>query len=252
MAILNVYKPLGWTPLACIEALKELQPDYRDTPITYAGRLDPMAQGVLLLLTGEDRHNKPDFLELSKTYEATIVFGLASDTHDALGMISLVDPPPREAVESALSALLGTHILPFPAYSSFKVSGKPLHWWAREGRLHEIKRPVKEMTVLATNTQTISMGTLKDIRETATEQIALVKGNFRQPSILDTWNTLNLSETSELSVATLLLEVTSGTYIRSLAHWLGKQAQSDALLLSLKRTDIGPFNQNDAMQLNSP
>ena len=51
--IIPYYKPLGLTPLQAIHKLTTERPELKQFPITYAGRLDPMAEGLLLLLVGD-------------------------------------------------------------------------------------------------------------------------------------------------------------------------------------------------------
>ena len=55
--------------------------------MTYAGRLDPMASGVLLVLAGEETKNKDKYLGLDKEYDFEILFGFATDTYDILGKV---------------------------------------------------------------------------------------------------------------------------------------------------------------------
>ena len=55
-----LYKELGQTPLECILEYKKNTGEER--PMTYAGRLDPMAQGLLLCLVGEECKNKDQYL----------------------------------------------------------------------------------------------------------------------------------------------------------------------------------------------
>ena len=69
MPSFKIWKPVGLTPLEAIETLKEKEASLKEAKMTYAGRLDPLASGVLILLAGEDRFNKEDYLKLPKTYE---------------------------------------------------------------------------------------------------------------------------------------------------------------------------------------
>mgnify|MGYP000153282325 CR=1 FL=1 len=96
--ILNIYKPVGLSPLDIINILKDKSPEYQDVPITYAGRLDPMAEGVLLLLAGDEVHKNEEYQKLDKEYEAEILIGFNTDTYDVLGiprMAQPVDPLPK-------------------------------------------------------------------------------------------------------------------------------------------------------------
>ena len=52
--ILKLYKKEGETPLEAIERFRRKNPEYRNEKMTYAGRLDPMAEGVLLVLAGNE------------------------------------------------------------------------------------------------------------------------------------------------------------------------------------------------------
>jgi tRNA U55 pseudouridine synthase TruB len=55
--------------------------------MTYAGRLDPLAAGLLIVLEGDEIREKEAYLKLPKTYEFEVVFGIATDTFDQLGVI---------------------------------------------------------------------------------------------------------------------------------------------------------------------
>ncbi|NQV89334.1 MAG: hypothetical protein HQ488_03375 [Parcubacteria group bacterium] len=248
MAILNIYKPLGWTPLECIDKIKATHPELVDSQITYTGRLDPMAEGVIVFLSDEDRFKKPEYQKLDKVYEATILFGLSSDTYDSLGIIKRGKDVKEEQILTALSQLTGEHLLPFPPYCSYKVGGKPLLLWAREGRLDEIEIPNKLMTVLEQSDVLVSTYPLKDIKNNIFERIDLVKKDFRQKEVIQSWNRLESVDEYFLT-ATLTLKVTSGTYIRALAHRLGDQLGCGALLFELKRTSVGSHHMNDSIRL---
>ena len=50
--IVQIYKNEGETPLECLERFRVEQPLYKDATLSYAGRLDPMAEGILLVLVG--------------------------------------------------------------------------------------------------------------------------------------------------------------------------------------------------------
>ena len=63
----------GWeTPLQCLEFFRLKYKEYKNIPMTYAGRLDPMASGVLVILVGEECKKKEKYLKLDKEYEEII------------------------------------------------------------------------------------------------------------------------------------------------------------------------------------
>ena len=84
--ILNIYKKTGETPLETINRLRADKPEYQNAKITYAGRLDPLAKGALILLAGDAVYEKEKYLKLDKEYEAEILFGFETDTYDILGL----------------------------------------------------------------------------------------------------------------------------------------------------------------------
>ena len=85
--VIVLYKKEGETPLECINRAKEEGVIPKEEKATYAGRLDPMAEGLLIILTGESVHKKEEYLKLSKEYEVEVLLGVSSDTGDILGVI---------------------------------------------------------------------------------------------------------------------------------------------------------------------
>ena len=83
-----LYKTVGQTPLECMELWRQTKPELKDTPLAYAGRLDPMAEGVLLVLIGEECKKQADYHNLDKEYEFEILFGVHSDSGDVLDLSS--------------------------------------------------------------------------------------------------------------------------------------------------------------------
>jgi len=85
-------KAVGETPLQRMEAWRTQAGIAAHVPLTYAGRLDPMASGQLLVLVGEECKKKDKYLALDKTYQFSVLLGIGSDTHDVLGLLQ-TDPP---------------------------------------------------------------------------------------------------------------------------------------------------------------
>ena len=79
-----VYKNKGETPLRC---LRRLCTDSQRT-YTYAGRLDPMAEGLLLILVDDECKRARSAHRLNKMYEFEFIVGLSTDTYDCLGRIT--------------------------------------------------------------------------------------------------------------------------------------------------------------------
>ncbi len=110
--------------------------------IGHTGTLDPMAEGVLVLLIGRATRRQQQFQRCRKVYEAGIRLGVQTDTADAWGATirsAPVLPCDRTRVEQVLASLIGPLSQTPPAFSAVKVDGRPLYWWARKGRLVEAK-----------------------------------------------------------------------------------------------------------------
>ncbi|KAK6707830.1 hypothetical protein SNK04_008792 [Fusarium graminearum] len=105
--------------------------------IGHGGTLDPLATGVLILGIGCATKALPQFLECTKTYETTIVFGAATDSYDRVGRILTKRPYEhitRELVEKEIASFKGRQIQIPPLFSALKMNGKPLYEYAREGK----------------------------------------------------------------------------------------------------------------------
>lgn len=105
--------------------------------IGHGGTLDPMATGVLIMGVGQGTKRLQGFLECTKTYEATILFGAATDTYDTLGKVlrrAEYGHVSRENVEKALGKFRGKIMQRPPIYSALRVQGKRLYEYAREGK----------------------------------------------------------------------------------------------------------------------
>ena len=117
--IFNIHKPVGISPLDAINTLKEKYSELKNEKMTYAGRLDPMAEGALLILAGKAVYEKEKYLKLDKEYEGEILFGFETDTYDVLGLpkkskhsVSI----PRTVLEKTLEKFLGKNKMPLPPY----------------------------------------------------------------------------------------------------------------------------------------
>lgn len=250
-------KAVGETPLVCAEKWRTEHKEYADLPLSYAGRLDPMASGALLILIGEECKNQKAYHGLDKTYELEILFGIGSDSGDVLGLVSESIRPKvtTETLTPVLNSLIGTIELPYPAYSSKTVKGIPLHTWAVTGKIDEITIPTKTSEVYAITLNSLRTLTRTEVVEQAVAKIASlptvtdprkVLGNdFRRPEVLASWDAIKQTgdPNDHFSIAHLTITASSGTYMRTLAEVIAKRAHSTSgLAFSIHRTHIGTYN----------
>jgi tRNA pseudouridine55 synthase len=264
--IIVVNKPIGLTPLQTLDLLRKHKPELNSTKLTYAGRLDPMAEGLLLVLKNPDQSSKEKLLCLDKTYQFKLLFGLSTDTYDALGIIQPSGSDPvgshqpsrftpseveRSDLEGVLPSFLGINLQPYPPYSSKTVNGKPLFYYARTNQLAKITIPKKKIQIKTLKLISTQLILKSKLQSQIIQSLKLVKGDFRQLKIIKSWQQF-FSNTKQVSFPVYTLETTcsSGTYIRSLAHKLGQKLNTQAIALNIKRTKLGPYKHQSAINLN--
>lgn len=200
--LLVIDKPAGMTSHDVVARVRRIMGTRR---VGHAGTLDPMATGVLVL--GLERATKLlGHLALdTKAYLATIRLGAATTTDDADGeVVSQTDASAvsEDAVRAGIGSLTGEIQQVPSAVSAVKVNGRRAYELARSG----------ESVELAARPVTVSRF----------DVLALRRGEG----------------TTELDV---LVECSSGTYVRALARDLGEALGVGGHLGELRRTRVGPF-----------
>jgi tRNA pseudouridine55 synthase len=240
-----VYKPIGISSHRVAIRLAESL----GTPVTHTGSLDPMAEGVLVLLIGpEAKKAQIDLQAADKEYEFDVLFGFSTDSYDALGLVTGAAPYDPDDfqdqnLERALTGLPGHHQQEVPPFSSIVVRGRPLFWWAREGRLDEVGLPVRKIDIQKANLVCLNRTGKRDLEDRIRTNIGRVEGDFRQLRILESWRSaLARHPNDRFLVATVRMTVGSGTYIRSIAHELGKGLGFPSLALRIIRIRNGRFD----------
>ena len=178
--------------------------------IGHAGTLDPMATGVLVLGVGRGTRLLGHLLLTTKTYEATIRLGVATTTDDADGEVTDAAGATLAAVgpgiAAGVAALTGTLQQVPSTVSAIKINGQRAYALARRGE--DVTLRAREVTVTRFD--------VRDVREASADGLSVV----------------------DLDV---VVDCTSGTYIRALARDLGAALGVGGHLTSLRRTRVGPF-----------
>ncbi|MFH1186669.1 MAG: hypothetical protein V1697_00685 [Candidatus Levyibacteriota bacterium] len=242
--VLLLKKKIGETPLETVQKFKENNPEYQDQKLGYAGRLDPMAEGLLLVLVGKECKKRKEYESLLKTYEFEILFGISTDTFDVMGKIVKLNPEIKiteKQLEKVSIGFVGKHFQKYPPYSSPRVKGKPLFWWARKNRLNEIDIPKKRIQIYSLQFISLRNISSEKLLKKVHKRIKIVKGDFRQREILEIWDKNIKNKDLEFQIAKLKIECSSGTYVRSIADEIGKKLKIPSLALSINRRKIGNF-----------
>lgn len=130
---LLLYKPAGITSFDAVAKIRRL---YGTRRVGHTGTLDPMAEGLLVVLVGGAVRASDCLLSHGKTYIAEMKLGITTDTADTSGKLlsSCSDIPEKAAVIAAAESFVGKYMQIPPMYSALKVDGKKLYELAREGK----------------------------------------------------------------------------------------------------------------------
>ncbi len=170
--------------------------------IGHAGTLDPAATGLLIVLIGSATKSFDKIQQLPKTYLATIKFGITTDTYDLDGIVTSQTKIP------------------------FQINKK------------QLEQVVKKYTgVIRQTPPRYSAIKIKGVRA---YQLARKNKNFKMKPRTATIYKATIKKFSK-NIVQIEWMVSSGTYIRSLAHDIGKALVVGGVLSALKRTAIGPY-----------
>jgi tRNA pseudouridine55 synthase len=177
--------------------------------IGHAGTLDPAATGVLPLAVGHATRVLEYLAVADKTYLAEVTFGIATDSHDGDGTVTAVTDAAFLTEDRVERALTG--------FRGAIEQIPPMHAAIKVNgqRLYELARRGEEI-------------------ERAPRPVVIKR------LTLEAWAP---------PVATLVVECSKGTYIRSLARDLGQETGAGAHLSGLVRTRTGPFALEEAITL---
>ena len=204
--VLIIDKPAGLTSHDVVGRVRRI---LNQPSVGHLGTLDPLATGVLPLVTGNLTRLAQFYTSSEKTYEGVIRFGFATDTYDSDG-----EPcGPEQTVQVSLEEIrrLGQAFVGLidqmpPPFSAKKIHGVPAYKLARKHK----EVPLKPVQV--------------EIKEFEILSVDGARASFRA-------------------------RVGSGTYMRSVAHDMGQQVGCGAHLESLRRTALGEFDLSQAHTL---
>lgn len=208
--VLIVNKHCGVTSHDIVGDIRHI---YRTRKVGHTGTLDPMAEGVLVILVGRAAKAAEYLVSDQKSYRATLRLGITTDTEDTTGtVLSTAETlPSPEAVQAICGEQFVGKILQIPPmYSALKVNGQKLCDLARQGI--EVERKAREIEILSLTCTPI-----------------------------------------EGSASDYILDVTcsSGTYIRTLCADIGRALGCGGAMASLCRTMAGGYHIEDAVRIES-
>lgn len=238
--ILLVDKPVGWTSHDVVAKVRSIlrqeiskqkletslipNSELLVTPspkvkVGHAGTLDPMATGLLIVLVGGYTKKAQEFLKMDKTYEAELTLGATSTTGDIEGEIT----PKIVRSDKKWEKIVRSHDFVTKITKVLK---------SFEGEIMQTPHQYSAVKVggqraykAAREGKTVNI----ESRKVKIYEITDVKYNY-----------------PKLSFTT---SVSSGTYIRSLAEDIGQKLGVGAYLSALRRTKVGKFRVEDAIDI---
>ena len=206
--LILIDKPLNFTSNHVLQSIKN-KLNIRKAGLV--GVLDPLATGMLLVVTGEATKFSQYIENMTKEYIVTIKVGYKSTTGDGEGIIIRDDLDisnlTRDNIISALSSFLGESYQIPPMHSSVKFNGKKLYQYARNGL--EVERKSRRINITNITLLKISM---HDIH--------------------------------------IRVRCSKGTYIRSLVEDIGARLGLSAYTKSLRRTGVGTYTEDRMISYN--
>jgi len=204
--IILIDKPSGITSYDVIRILKK-KLDVKK--IGHTGTLDPLASGLLIVLTDEKTKEAATFSGMDKQYRFGIRLGIQTDTGDTDGKQINSSPVPELSVESitkAVEKFIGNINQVPPMYSAVRYKGKKLYQYARAGISVDVAPRnvvIKKLELIQFNGTTIELRTI----------------------------------------------CSKGTYVRSLAESIAEELGTCGCVEFLVREKIGNYSLKDAMKL---
>jgi len=229
-------KKVSETPLEMLDRLRIEKPEIKDEKLSYAGRLDPMAEGEVLILVGEENKEYQKYLEYDKEYLATFIVGMHTDTGDVLGLIEnqkILNITEDELIGKVFK-LKEIKEQKYPWFSSKTIGGIKLFDHFKKGNTN-IERPSRDVSIMESEFLNLKSEPTANIKNYINDNVSKVKGDFRQNEILEKWREYFDSVKDEkIQTFQIKLKVGSGTYIRGLTENFG----FPVTLIKLNRTKI--------------
>jgi tRNA pseudouridine55 synthase len=223
IVILN--KPSAITSFSAARSVGRL---FGEKKSGHAGTLDPMAEGILVVLLGKATRLSDYMMAPEKVYDASVKLGISTDTLDIWGKVLETDDPHSyenlnvSELEQVLESFSGTSLQTPPMVSAIKVKGKKLYEYARSGQSVDI--PKREITI------TSCVLTSTDLPDAFSFQVSCSKGTYIRSMVRDIG--LKLGVHASMSALT---RVKSGHYLLSDAVTL------ETLEIAQKQGRIGDY-----------
>src|ERR1700724_1985392 len=223
--VLIIDKPAGLTSHDVVNRVRQI---LGQRSVGHLGTLDPLATGVLPLVIGSLTRLAQFYTTSEKTYEGVIRFGFATDTYDADGEpVDTVDINVGTAAPGRPQARRPDRSLPDLSLETLQNLAARFR-----GLIEQVPPPFSAKKIHG-------VPAYKLARKQKEVVLKPVQVEIKEFVILGV----------EVDRALFRARVASGTYMRSVAHEMGRELGCGAHLESLRRTSVAEFNLEDAHTL---
>jgi len=212
-SIILVKKPLKWTSFQVVNKIRWLIKNHfniKKIKVGHAGTLDPLAEGLLIICTGQLTKRITEFQNLNKSYTGVFHIGATRPSFDLetdIDSSSCIKHLKVEDILKTKDQFIGNIQQTPPIFSAVKIKGKKLYQYARAGEKINPKK----------------------------RNISIFKFNILK---------------IDLPKVFFEIECSKGTYIRSIANDFGKQLKVGAYLENLTRTNVGSYCLEKAISID--
>ncbi|MGB7600918.1 MAG: tRNA pseudouridine(55) synthase TruB [Candidatus Sulfotelmatobacter sp.] len=221
--VIIIDKPAGWTSHDVVNRMRRI---LQQRSIGHLGTLDPLATGVLPLVTGSLTRLAQFYIASEKTYEGIIRFGFATNTYDADG--EPLDPLSNHDGRADIgTAHVGTAAPGCPSGRRPDLNLGTLQKLAAEfhGQIQQAPPPFSAKKIQGIRAYKLA----RKRKEVTLQPVQVEIKEFTITAV-------------ENDRAHFRARVSSGTYMRSIAHEMGQRLGCGAHLSSLRRTSVAEFD----------
>ena len=201
--------------------------DDSQNKVSYIGRLDPLASGIIIYLEGDELKDRDKYMNMDKTYKFNLVIGMTTDTGDCLGMIQNIQSVNTINISILIEIFrefIGEYEQRYPIYSAYQIHKnglkKPLWYFAKNGiELEESEIPKHVIKIYNLEQDAKPMFSIRDMSYFI-EQVGLIPDGLelRKEEVIAQYNEYGKIR---LIGIPMLAKVSSGTYIRQLCADIG-------------------------------
>lgn len=242
--IFPVWQPVG----VSTNRLSQIIGEHFGVVSSHTGTLDPMAEGVVIILLGDEHVNKYDYAKWKKTYEFEILFGISTVSYDGMGFITKdhkVDVN-KSALESIPALFKGDYTQKVPPYSAVKYKGKKLFEHAKLNSL-PLELPEKKGKIFELSFLGYREIRTSELVENIISRIKKVKGDFCQQELITQWQDFitRLDKNRTSGLAKFSVTMSKGMYVRSLSQDICRKLLVNGLTFSIKRVKNGIYGEKE-------